>query len=75
MTEQLITRLEDFAADLELIGDSVELIMASVRRTTSAMDRLDDRQADELARVERARQRLVAALCCDGGRRDTIEAP
>jgi hypothetical protein len=74
VTEQLITRLEDDAADLELIGDSVEMILASVKRTTAAMERLAIRDVDDLARVERARQRLISALCSLGGQLDLIEA-
>ena len=74
MTEQLITRLEDDAADLELIGDSVEMILASVQRTTAAMERLAIRDVDDLVRVERARQRLISALCSLGGQLNLIEA-
>lgn len=63
MTEQLLTRLEDDAADLELIGDSVEMIVASLQRTTAAMERLAIRDAAHFARVEQARQRLIGAPC------------
>ncbi|MEO5898497.1 MAG: hypothetical protein ABIR68_00030 [Ilumatobacteraceae bacterium] len=74
MTEQLITRLECDAADLELIGDSVEMILASVKRTAVAMERLAIRGSDDVARVERARQRLISALGSLGGQLDLIEA-
>jgi hypothetical protein len=74
MSAQLIMRLEDDGADLELIGDSVEMIMASVRRTRSAMVLLHIPEAGEVARLERARQRLIVALGSLGEQLGTIDA-
>ncbi len=75
MSAQLIMRLEDDGADLELIGDSVEMIMASVRRTRSAMVRLHIPEAGEVARLESARQRLLVALGSLGEQLIAFDAP
>lgn len=74
MTDQLITRLEDDAADLELIGDSVEMILASVRRTTAAMQRLELSDDGDRARVARARQRMLDAVCSLGAQLQQMES-
>jgi len=66
VTEQLIRHFETLAEDLEMMGPSVELIMASVTYTMRLIDEHDLIAASQLERVERARRRLIEALTSVG---------
>jgi hypothetical protein len=54
--------LEQLAADLELLGDTVEQLMARWARLVADVDAFDQGQVALLARTERARQRLETVV-------------
>jgi hypothetical protein len=64
--EQLSHHFDTLVQDLEMMGPSVELIMASVSSMMCLLDEHDRVAACQLERVERARRRLVAALTSAG---------